>query len=196
MSTEGRSKNPLKWDHVCPWWLAYTFDNPLRRLIHIPEKIIGPYLKDGMTAIDIGCGMGFFSIGMAKLVGETGRIISADLQENMLKVLRKRARKAGMDSRIRAHLCSPDAIGVTEKCDFALTFYMVHEVPDAGVFLKEIARIVRPGGKYLLVEPRVHTSRPHFENIMAFAGEAGFTLTAKPPVLFSWAAVFENASPR
>ena len=191
---EGRRKNPLRLEHVCPWWLAYTFDNPLRRLIHRPEKIIGPYLKDGMTAIDIGCGMGFFSIGMAKLVGETGRVISADLQQNMLKVLRKRARKAGMLSKIRTHLCSPDAIGITEKCDFALTFYMVHEVSDTGAFLKEISQIVKPAGKYLLVEPRLHTSLLYFENIIAFAREAGFTLAAKPPVMFSRAALFENVS--
>ncbi len=186
----------MRSEHVCPWWLAYTFDNPLRRLIHRPEKIIGPYLEKGMTAVDIGCGMGFFSIAMAELVGETGIVISADLQQNMLAVLRKRARKAGMLSRIRTHLCSPEAIGVTEKGDFALTFYMVHEVPDAGAFLKEVAQIVKPGGRYLLVEPRVHTSLTNFERLTALAMKAGFTLAAKPPVLFSRAALFKKASSR
>ena len=194
MSVEGRSKNPLRLEHICPWWLAYTFDNPLRRLIHRPEKIVGPYLKDGMTAIDIGCGLGFFSIAMAKLVGDTGRVISADLQQKMLKVLRKRAQKAGMLHRIRTHLCRHGAIGVTEKCDFALTFYMVHEVPNTRTFIREISQIVKPAGKYLLVEPWIHTGPSYFEMIMAFAREAGFTLAARPPVLFSRTALFENAS--
>lgn len=138
-----------------------------------------------MTAIDIGCGMGFFSIAMATLVGETGHIISADLQQKMLQVLCVRARKSGMLHRIRTHLCRPGAIGVTEKCDFALTFYMVHEVPDSRALLREISQIVKPSGKYLLVEPRIHTSLSYFEMIIAFAGEAGFTVAARPPVLFS-----------
>ena len=52
---------------VCPWWLAYTFDHRIRRLFHKPEQMFAPYLRKGMTALDIGCGMGFFSIGMAQL---------------------------------------------------------------------------------------------------------------------------------
>ena len=56
---------------ACTWWIAYTFDNPLRRLIHKPQKILGNYIKEGMTVMDLGCGMGHFSIGMAGLVGST-----------------------------------------------------------------------------------------------------------------------------
>ena len=54
---------------VCPCWMCYTFDNPLRRLVHDPRKIVGPYLREGMTALDVGCGIGYFAIGMAKIVG-------------------------------------------------------------------------------------------------------------------------------
>jgi hypothetical protein len=35
--------------HVCPWWGGYFIDNPLRRLFHNPEKIVGPYVQPGMT---------------------------------------------------------------------------------------------------------------------------------------------------
>ena len=56
--------------HVCPWWGGYFIDNPLRRLLHNPEKIIGPYVRPGMTVMDVGCGMGFCSIAMAKIVGD------------------------------------------------------------------------------------------------------------------------------
>lgn len=80
--------------HVCPWWGGYFIDNPLR-LLHNAEKILGPYVKPGMTVMDVGCGMGFFSIAMAQMVGDQGRVIAADLQEKMLDVLRRRAEKAG-----------------------------------------------------------------------------------------------------
>jgi 2-polyprenyl-3-methyl-5-hydroxy-6-metoxy-1,4-benzoquinol methylase len=50
--------------HVCPWWGGYFIDNPLRRLLHNPEKIVGPYVQPGMTVMDVGCGMGIFSIAI------------------------------------------------------------------------------------------------------------------------------------
>ena len=56
--------------HACPWWGGYFIDNRLRRLFHKAEKIVGPYLGPGMTVMDVGCGMGFFSIAMAEMVGD------------------------------------------------------------------------------------------------------------------------------
>lgn len=81
--------------HVYPWWGSYFLDNPLRRLIHAPEKIIGPYVRPGMTVMDVGCGMGLFSMPMARIVGNQGRVIAVDLQQEMFDVLR-RAEQAGV----------------------------------------------------------------------------------------------------
>jgi hypothetical protein len=39
---------------VCPWWLGYFLLNPLRRFAHDPARIVGPYLKPGMTVVDFG----------------------------------------------------------------------------------------------------------------------------------------------
>ena len=47
-------------DHICPWWFAYTFDNPFRRFFHNPEKMLDSYVSKGMTVLDVGGGMGFF----------------------------------------------------------------------------------------------------------------------------------------
>src|SRR3990172_9196237 len=112
--------------HVCPWWLAYTFDNPLRHCLHDPRKILSPYLGKGMTAVDIGCGMGYFSRGMAKIVGDTGKVISVDLQKEMLDITLKRAEKDGVAQRIRLIRVEQGDIGVTDQVDFALAFWMVH----------------------------------------------------------------------
>ena len=83
-------------DHICPWWIAYTFDNPFRRIFHNPEKMLGSYVSKGMTVLDVGCGMGFFSIGLARLVGDTGCVIAADVQSKMLGVMQRRSEKAGV----------------------------------------------------------------------------------------------------
>ena len=73
--------------HICPWWLAYTFDNPLRRLFHKPGIIFAPYISEGMIVADFGCGMGYFSIGLAKIVGDEGQVIAVDVQQKMLDTL-------------------------------------------------------------------------------------------------------------
>ena len=93
--------------HVCPWWLAYTFDNPLRRLIHNPRKIFSDYVQEGMTVVDIGCGMGYFSLGLAELVGDEGQVISVDLQQEMLDITLKRATKKGLEHRIILNRAAP-----------------------------------------------------------------------------------------
>ena len=79
--------------HLVPWWLGYTFDTPLRRVLHDPVDILGGYVKEGWAVADLGCGMGYFSIPLARMVGEKGRVISVDLQPPMLNVLRKRAER-------------------------------------------------------------------------------------------------------
>ena len=75
--------------HVCPWWLCWTFDNLFRKLVQDPEEIIKPYVREGSTVLDIGCDMGYFTIPLARLVGEEGQVIATDIQEPMLSSLQK-----------------------------------------------------------------------------------------------------------
>jgi ubiquinone/menaquinone biosynthesis C-methylase UbiE len=178
--------------HVCPWWMACTFDNPLRRFFHKPEEIFSPYLKEGMTAIDLGCGMGYFSIGMAKIVGESGKIIAVDLQQKMLDTLRKRAKKAGVNNRITTLLCDENNIGIHEAVDFALAFWMAHETPDEKNFLKQVHAILKQSGKLLLTEPKGHVTLSEFKKTVSMAQEAGFKFIASPIISLSHTALFEK----
>lgn len=117
--------------HVCPWWAApFTIAPPFRRLLHDPRKIVGPYVKPGMTVMDVGCGVGWFSIPMAGMVGEQGRVIAIDIQQQMLDMLRRRAEKVGVANRIELDKCEQDRLEVNAEADFALVFAMLHEVPD------------------------------------------------------------------
>jgi len=70
----------LDTDLVCPVEKAGILDNRLRRLVQDPKIILKPYLKEGMIALDVGCGPGYFSLDMARMVGKTGRVIACDLQ--------------------------------------------------------------------------------------------------------------------
>jgi ubiquinone/menaquinone biosynthesis C-methylase UbiE len=177
---------------VCPWWFCRAFDNPLRHLIHNPERILAGLVQPGQTALDLGCGLGYFSIPLARLVGAEGRVICVDLQEQMLAGVRRRAERAGVANRIRLHRAGPHGIGLAETADFALAFWMVHEVPDQAAFLAEVHGCLEPGGRLLIVEPRAHVGRAAFERSVKIACGVGFAPVARPDVALSRAAVLSS----
>ena len=177
---------------ICPWWLAYTFDHPGRRLFHKPEAIFAPYLAPGMTVMDVGCGMGFFSIGMARLVGDGGAVIAVDLQQKMLDVLMQRAARAGVAGRICPRLCTEDDLRVHERVDFALTFYMVHEVRDTRRLLFQIKDCLKPGGKLLIAEPKIHVTRKNFDSTIHLANDIGLRLVETPVIALSHTALLAS----
>ncbi|MFH1136416.1 MAG: methyltransferase domain-containing protein [Pseudomonadota bacterium] len=182
-------------DHVCPWYLAYTFDNIGRKLVHPPDRVFGPHLFQGATVLDVGPGLGFSSISMAGLIGPTGRVIAVDLQQKMLDRLNKRAEKAGVAARIETRRCGPASLGVDDlkgRVDFANAFWMVHEVPDQPGLLAQIHQALAGPGRLLLVEPRFHVSEGDFVKTIDLAREAGFTPDHRPAVTFSRAVLLKK----
>jgi ubiquinone/menaquinone biosynthesis C-methylase UbiE len=178
--------------HVCPWWGGYFIDNRLRRWIHNPERILSPYVRPGMAAMDFGCGMGMFAIALARLVGDQGQVIAVDLQQKMLDVLVKRAKKAGVAERIRTHRCEADSMAFDGAIDFALAFYSVHEVPDQRRLLGEIWACLRPEGRMLVVEPIRHVPLHDFRTMVSVAEEIGFQADERPRICLSRAVVLRK----
>ena len=170
-------------DHICPVWVGYLLLAPFRKWFNDPQKILWPYLNPGMTAIDAGCAMGYFSLPMAEMVGPTGKVICVDKQKKMLDQLEKRARKAGLAERIEARLCPPEGLGIddlTGKADFACAFYVVHETPDPKKFLEQIHAALRPGGLLLCAEPAKHVTEEEFAETVSFCRDLGFKEIPKP----------------
>ncbi len=174
---------------VCPWWLCFTFDNPLRKLLHNPEAILSPYVHPGDRVIDIGPGMGYFTIPLARLVGPNGHVIAIDVQGKMLSVLRSRAEKNGVSERIETYVASQKSLGTHEKADFVLAFWMVHEVPDHSMFFSEIRDFLKPNGLLLLVEPMVHVRRKYFLRTLQAAIETGLVVRESPKIRLSYSAL-------
>lgn len=179
-------------DRVCPVWMAYTFDNSLRKLIHNPKKMFKEYVREGMTVMDIGCGLGCFSIGLAKMVGKKGKVYSVDLQKGMLDRLRKRAKRAGIVDIIETHQCYADEIGIEEKLDFALAFWMIHETPNAHDFLKQIHSLLKPGGILYIAEPKKHVSQTSINDLATFAEDIVYQVIEKPKVSMSYVLVLKR----
>jgi ubiquinone/menaquinone biosynthesis C-methylase UbiE len=133
-------------NHTCPVAISGTLDTKFRRLFQNPQTILRPYVKEGMTVLDLGCGPGFFTLDMARMVGESGRVIAADLQEGMLQKLKKKTQGTELEDRVLLHKCEEDSIGITDEVDFILAFYMVHEAPSQEKLFKDIKSILKTSG--------------------------------------------------
>ncbi len=180
-------------NRVCPVELAGSLDSKMRRWLQNPHTILAPFIREGMTALDIGCGPGFFSIEMAGMVGTNGRVIAADLQQGMLDKLSAKIRGTALEQRITLAHSGTDTINVSEPVDFILAFYMVHEIPDKDSFFKQASALLRPDGQFLLVEPKLfHVSSKDFERTTALAAKNGFKAYPGPKLLFSWSAVLRH----
>jgi len=179
--------------HVCPWWLAYSFDNPLRRFFHNPEKLFATYVHKGMRVADVGCGMGYFSVGLARMVGETGQVYSVDVQQKMLDVLAKRAAAQKLDHLISPGLAESAQLNLPMDLDFVLASWMVHETREKDAFFSQVSEALKVGGFFYVTEPRMHVSERAFEEEFAVVANLPLKITARPKVAFSRAAVFVKA---
>ncbi len=180
---------------VCPWWLGYLLACPLRRWAQDPARILTPYVRSGITVLEPGPGMGFFTLELARMVGAAGRVVAVDIQPKMISRLRQRLEKAGLLGRVDARLAGADSMGLadlTGKIDFVLAFAMVHELAAPDRFFAEAAQALKPGGSLLLAEPILHVRAPKFEQQLAFAAQAGLRLIEYPSIRRSRAALLKK----
>ena len=175
----------MKNTHVCPTALSGSLDNSIRKFFQNPRKLLGKYIKPGMTVMDLGCGPGFFSIEMAKMLNGSGKVIAADLQEGMLMKVNRKIAGTSLAQQIILHQCQENRIGIHEKADFILAFYMIHEVPDQGKLFNELKSILKPDGTMFIVEPKFHVSKSAFESMVILIEKSGFEIIERPNITMS-----------
>jgi ubiquinone/menaquinone biosynthesis C-methylase UbiE len=179
---------------VCPPALAGSLDNSLRRLVQNPGKILQRYIAEGITVLDLGCGPGYFTTEIARMLGGSGKVIAADLQDGMLDKVRKKIKGTALEPRVELHKCEETSTGISETVDFILCFYMIHEVPDQNSLFMELKSILRPGGRLYIIEPKFHVSNKDFEKMLVRLDSFGFEIIESPKVFFSRAVLLKIAN--
>jgi tRNA A58 N-methylase Trm61 len=180
---------------VCPWWLGYVLASPVRRLFQDPAAIVKPYIREGMTVLEPGPGMGFFTVELARQVGARGRVIAVDIQPRMIGGLKRRLAKAGLLERTDTRLAPSDSLGLQDlqgKVDFALAMAVVHEMPSSSRFFAEVAQAMKPGATLLLAEPSGHVKKDAFDAELQDAAAAGFEVVSRPAIPRSQAALLRK----
>ncbi len=181
---------------VCPWWLGYLLASPIRRLAYNPAKIVAPYVRPGMTVLEPGPGMGFFTLELARLAGPSGRVIAVDVQPKMISNLKRRLGKGGLLERVDVRLATAESMGIGDvagRVDFTLAFAVVHEFPAADRFFAEVGGASKSGARLLFAEPAGHVKDEEFEAELRWAAAAGFIVEERPQIRRSLAAVLRKA---
>lgn len=177
--------------HVCPWWFVRSFDNPVRRWFHDPDRIFGSFVQPGMRVVDVGCGAGFHTEGLAQLVGPEGRVVAVDLQPRMLAMAERRLTRRGLADRVELVQARIDDLGLREQPPFAfaVAFWMVHEVEDPDRLFAQLRDALEVGASLLFCEPKLHVTGRAFERSVHAARSAGFREGRRPTVALSRAAL-------
>ena len=171
-------------------WLDRLLAKLIRYLFENPARLLKGFVEQGMTVLDVGCGTGYYSLGMARLVGIKGRVIAVDTKAEAIATLKGKAKDTGLSERIEARVCSPQNLGLADldgKIDFALAVYVVHHAKDARSLMSDVYWALKHGGKLLVVEPRHHASAAACESTEAAARGAGFALADHPRLKRDWA---------
>lgn len=120
-----------------------------------PEQIFARLgLGPGMIVADVGCGPGFFTLPAALQVGPEGRVFALDVAPAMLERVRQRAEAAGLRN-VETILSHEDGLPLPDaSVDLSFMINVLHECANQEAMLRDIARVLRPGGTFAVVEWR------------------------------------------
>ena len=135
----------------------YRLDGPLRSAIGEADQLMRmARLQPGSTVLDVGAGTGYLSLPLARAVGVDGRVECVDISDDLLEVLRTKARKQQLSERISIRVAPAQSLGYAD-CVFDAVYssYLLHELgEEAGVFLSEARRVLKPLGELVLADYR------------------------------------------
>lgn len=179
--------------NTCPFWVGHFLAHPFRKIVQNPQKIISPHVKPGFQILEVGSGMGFFTIPMAKKL-KTGHILAVDIEKRTSQVLAKKLKKQKLQNKVTLHNSTSSSLGVKQKdfFDFTFAFYVVHEIKDQQNFFAEVYAATKNGGHILVAEPRKHVEKHEFTKSVARAKRAGFSAVDVPTIPFSRAVLFKK----
>jgi ubiquinone/menaquinone biosynthesis C-methylase UbiE len=128
-------------------------DTPWRRTVLPPkETLLALGLNQDGNLADIGCGVGYFTLPAAEIIGKDNTVYAIDPAPEMLEETRRRVAESGIRN-VRPILSEPTDFKIEqESVLFALLANVFHEIPEKGPFIQQVWNVLQPGGKLMLIE--------------------------------------------
>jgi ubiquinone/menaquinone biosynthesis C-methylase UbiE len=112
-------------------------------------------VQPGQVVCDMGCGNGFYTLQLAKLVGEQGKVLAVDIQPEMLHMLSERARESGITNIVPVAGTQIDPRLEPASVDLILLVDVYHEFSHPAQMLVAMRTALKPGGRIALAEFRL-----------------------------------------
>ena len=162
----------------CPASLSWLVDLPIRRRYMRPVlDRVG--LQPGETVLELGPGPGAFTIDAARRLGPDGTLIAVDIQPEMIAQVEERVQQAGLTN-VETHVASAYELPIEDvSVDRAFLVTVFPEIPDPVRGLREVYRVLKPGGVFSTTEEFLDPDYPRRQTTIAWAEAAGFALTER-----------------
>jgi ubiquinone/menaquinone biosynthesis C-methylase UbiE len=120
-----------------------------------PDEVVAALsLRPGDVACEIGAGTGYFSLRLARAVGERGHVFAVEAHPRMLEVLRERIVAARVSNLTPVFALAEDPLLPPASCDMALIVNTFHHFPDGVAYLRRLVRALKPDGRIVNIDFR------------------------------------------
>lgn len=139
---------------------AGWLERPERESEEEPSRAIEALdVRAGMTVADIGAGSGYYTVRLARKVGEGGRVYATDIQVGMLSLLQRRAKQEGLTNIQPVLGAADDPKLPPGSLDLALMVDVYHELSAPQAFVRRLREALKPEGRLVLIEFRKEDPR-------------------------------------
>lgn len=178
---------------LMPHFMAEIIDNPLRRSLQPPQVLAWRHgLRPGMVAVDIGPGNGTYTLAAAQAVGPAGKIFALDIEPEMIRRVQRKIKILGVQN-IDARLGNVYALPFpNESIDAAYMITVIGEIPDPVRALRELFRVLKPGGTMAFSELLLDPDYPWPRTINRWAILAGFEPVARYGHVLAYTLLFQK----
>ena len=176
-----------------PQFLANLIDNPMRRRIQPPSEMpLRHGITPGMTVLEVGPGNGRYTIETARYVGQSGQVITTDIEPKMIERVEQRAQTEGIKN-LEAKVA--DVYTLPFENGFFDAIYMITvigEIPDPEKAMREFHRVLSPSGTLAFSEFLTDPDYPLAQNLIRKANRANFQLKKRLGNFCAYTLVFEK----
>ena len=167
-------------------------EDPTREQWQQPDAVVAALrLSPGQTVAEIGAGPGYFSLRLARAVGDAGHVFAVEVEPRILEVLRERIAASGLRNLSPVLALPDDALLPRASCDCVLLVNTFHHFAEPVAALLRLSRSLRPGGRLVNIDfharetgmgpPLAH--RVPREQFLSWVEAAGLRLVEEPEFL-------------